>query len=111
MEKYLIYDFKDDYGREPIIRKAQNGTLICIFLTGGTWEPENENVVKIMKSYDKGKTWTEPTILFSHIATNVIELFIASSKYSVPSSDVGQFISNVESKFSNSNSNNILFRF
>lgn len=66
MEKYLIYDFNDDYGREPIIRKAKNGTLLCVFLTGGTWDPQNKNIVKIMKSYDDGKTWTEPTALFSH---------------------------------------------
>lgn len=71
MEKNLIYDFKDDYGREPIIRKANNGTLICVFLTGGTWEPENENVVKIMRSYNNGKTWTEPIILFSHHSRGV----------------------------------------
>lgn len=71
MEKYLIYDFKNDYGREPIIRKAKNGTLLCVFLTGGTWDPQNENVAKIMKSYDDGKTWTEPDVLFSHNSRGV----------------------------------------
>ena len=82
MEKYLIYDFNDDYGREPIIRKAKNGTLICIFLTGGTWEPQNKNVVKIMKSYDDGKTWTKPTILFSHHSRGVWspEMFLNNDK-------------------------------
>lgn len=59
MEKYLIYDFKSGYGREPIIRKTKNGTLLCICLSGGNWEPENANVIKIQKSFDDGKTWTE----------------------------------------------------
>ena len=49
MEKYLIYDFKSGYGREPIIRKTKNGTLLCICLSGGNWEPENANVIKIQK--------------------------------------------------------------
>ena len=55
MEKYLIHDFKESYGREPIIRKTKNGTLLCMCLSGGNWEPENANVVKIQKSYDDGK--------------------------------------------------------
>lgn len=82
MEKYLIYDFKDDYGREPIIRKVKNGTLMCVFLTGGTWDPQNKNVVKIMKSYDDGKTWTNPTVLFSHHSRGVwtTEMFLNDDK-------------------------------
>lgn len=66
MEKYLIHDFKKDYGREPIIRKTKNGTLLCVCLSGGTWDPQNANVVKILKSFDDGKTWSSPQILFSH---------------------------------------------
>lgn len=49
MEKSLIHDFKKSYGREPIIRKTKNGTLLCVCLSGGNWEPENANVVKIQK--------------------------------------------------------------
>lgn len=82
MEKYLVYDFGNDYGREPIIRKAQNGTLICVFLTGGTWEPQNENVTKVMRSYDDGKTWTKPETLFSHHSRGVWvpEMFLKEDK-------------------------------
>ena len=82
MEKYLIHDFKDSYGREPIIRKTKNGTLICICLSGGNWDPENENVVEIMKSYDNGKTWTKPKVLFSHHSRGVwsSEMFIDEDK-------------------------------
>ena len=63
MEKSLIHDFKKSYGREPIIRKTKNGTLLCVCLSGGNWEPENANVVKIQKSYDDGKTWSDPILL------------------------------------------------
>lgn len=82
MEKYLMIDFKDNYGREPVIRKTKNGTLLCIYLTGGTWEPENKNVVKIIKSCDDGKTWTEPIILFSHHSRGVWapEMFVNGDK-------------------------------
>lgn len=82
MEKYLINDFKDDYGREPVIRKTRNGVLLCVCLTGGNWDPENANVVKIQKSYDNGKTWSKPEILFSHHCRGVWapEMFIDDEK-------------------------------
>ena len=82
MEKYLIYDFKDDYGREPIIRKTKNGTLLCVCLSGGTWDPQNANVVKIQRSSDDGKTWSEPQVLFSHHSRGVwsSEIFVDNDK-------------------------------
>ena len=82
MEKYLIYDFKDDYGREPIIRKTKNGVLLCVCLSGGTWDPQNANVVKIQRSYDDGKSWSEPQILFSHHSRGVwaSEMFLYEDK-------------------------------
>ena len=82
MEKNLVCDFKESYGREPIIRKTKNGTLICVCLSGGNWDPENENVVEIMKSYDNGKTWSKPEILFSHHSRGVwaSEMFVDDEK-------------------------------
>lgn len=82
MEKYLIYDFKDDYGREPIIRKTKNGTLLCVCLSGGTWDPQNANVVKIQRSFDDGKTWSKPQVLFSHHSRGVwsSEIFVDNDK-------------------------------
>lgn len=82
MEKYLIYDFKSDYGREPIIRKTKNGVLLCVFLSGGNWDPENANVIKIQRSFDDGKTWTNPEVLFSHHSRGVwdSEMFVADEK-------------------------------
>ena len=84
MEKYTIINFagrenedpgltefyknEDNrcYGREPVIAKMANGTLVCILLSGGLTEPHNQNVVLYKKSYDDGATWTPAEVLFSH---------------------------------------------
>jgi len=67
MEKYLIYDFSHMHqAREPVLRKLRNGILICSFLTGGTTEPQNANVVMLSKSFDDGKMWTEPKTIAAH---------------------------------------------
>lgn len=65
MEKYLIAEF-EQYGREPIIRQMNDGTIICMSLTGGETEPRNDNYVGITRSYDRGKTWTKVEKLFAH---------------------------------------------
>ena len=65
MEKYLIAEF-EQYGREPIIRQMNDGTIICLSLTGGETEPRNDNFVGITRSYDRGKTWTKVEKLFAH---------------------------------------------
>ncbi|MDP4132926.1 MAG: sialidase family protein [Bacillota bacterium] len=54
------------YGREPVIAKMSNGTLVCIFLTGGPTEPHNKNIIFYKKSYDGGLTWGDSQVLFSH---------------------------------------------
>ncbi len=81
MEKYLIRDFAKtdiaatnlngrtfakDYGREPVLAKMPDGTLICIFTTGGPTEPHNENIVVCSKSTDDGKTWTDCGVMFKN---------------------------------------------
>jgi hypothetical protein len=75
MEKYLITDFakyRNDesldmkYGREPVIALMPNGNLICVITTGGPYEPHWDNFVVILRSYDGGKTWSDPQKLFSH---------------------------------------------
>lgn len=84
-EKYLICDFNNSYVREPVIRKMNNGTLICLLLTGGPYEPHNENVTKITKSYDNGKTWTKPEVLFSHPSRAAwsTELFVEDERSTI----------------------------
>ncbi len=70
MEKYLIAEF-ETYAREPILRKMPDGSLICMFLTGGPSEPYNENFVAVSRSFDDGKTWEEPQKLFDHESRGV----------------------------------------
>ncbi len=65
MEKYLITHF-DIHGREPILRRMKDGTLVCSFLTGGVHEPRNENVFTIARSFDDGRTWTKPEVIHKH---------------------------------------------
>ena len=65
MQRRLIYEF-ETYAREPILRRMPDGSLICLFLTGGPREPHNENATMISRSFDDGETWTEPEVLFSH---------------------------------------------
>lgn len=66
MKKTMICNFGEEYGREPVIAKMANGTLVCATLGGGPTEPHNENVVFYNKSYDDGETWTDIEVLFSH---------------------------------------------
>ena len=44
MEKHTIWNFGRQFAREPILRPMADGSLICLFLTGGPTEPHNENV-------------------------------------------------------------------
>ena len=77
MIRSLIYDYSSyknsekPYAREPVIALMPNGTLVCALVTGGPTEPHNDNFVTYHKSYDGGKTWTEPQILFSHAERGV----------------------------------------
>ena len=54
------------YGREPVLRRMPDGSLLSLIYTGGYKEPHPENVVAAVQSYDDGKTWSEPRVLFSH---------------------------------------------
>lgn len=65
MERYKIAEF-DRYGREPVLRIMPDHSLLCFFLTGGEKEPGNDNYTAVSRSYDGGKTWTEPEKVFSH---------------------------------------------
>lgn len=93
MEKYLIATL-EPYGREPILRRMRDGSLICTFLTGGAFEPSNENVIKIARSEDDGATWSEPQTVFSHhkrgcwcteVFTDCDHPFIVVQTYNAPS--------------------------
>lgn len=66
------------YGREPLIGKMKDGSLICFFLTGGPCEPHNQNVVVCSRSFDDGRTWTALETVFSHpyLGAWATELFL-----------------------------------
>jgi len=70
MKRTLIHEF-DSYAREPVLRRMPDGSLICLFVTGGPREPHNENVTMVARSFDDGDTWTEPEVLFSHARRGV----------------------------------------
>jgi len=65
------------YAREPVLRRMPDGSLFCVFLTGGTGEPQNENYAAATRSFDDGETWTKLAPLFKHSKRGVwaTELF------------------------------------
>lgn len=69
-KRTLIYDYSVKYGyaREPVFRRMPDGSFICVSLSGGPFEPQNNNVVLVTRSRDDGDTWSEPEVLFSHSA-------------------------------------------
>ena len=83
MEKHRIYTFgrpdtQGQFAREPVLRRMADGSLVCLFLTGGPTEPHNDNHVVISRSLDDGCTWSVPEPLFSHRGRAVwaTELFV-----------------------------------
>lgn len=83
MEKHRIYTFgrpdtQGQFAREPVLRRMADGSLVCLFLTGGPTEPHNDNHVVISLSLDDGCTWSVPEPLFSHRGRAVwaTELFV-----------------------------------
>lgn len=77
MEKRLIWDFGAQFAREPVLRRMPDGSLACLFLTGGPYEPHNQNVAMMSRSEDDGDTWSRPRTLFAHSRRGVwaTELF------------------------------------
>lgn len=70
------------FAREPVLAIMNNGTLVCTFLTGGVTEPWCDNVILIKRSYDKGETWSDAEILFSHSRYGLwcTEIFVDDEK-------------------------------
>lgn len=54
------------YAREPLLARMQDGSLICALYTGGRQEPDTNNVVAVIRSYDDGKSWSDPQVIFAH---------------------------------------------
>lgn len=64
-------------GREPILRRMPDGSLVCLIYSGGPTEPHDDNIVLISRSTDEGKNWSSPEVLFQHDTRGVwaTELF------------------------------------
>lgn len=83
-ENYKILNAEAEWGyaREPVIAPMPDGSLICTFLSGGQGEPDNKNVTLVVRSYDEGKTWTNPSVLFYHRSRGAYttEIFTSGSR-------------------------------
>jgi hypothetical protein len=51
--------------REPLLRRLPDGSLCCVFFTGGGGDGHIRNVVAAIRSDDDGKTWSDVEILAS----------------------------------------------
>jgi hypothetical protein len=49
--------------REPLLRRLPDGSLCCVFFTGGAGDGHIRNVVAAIRSDDDGKTWSDVEIL------------------------------------------------
>lgn len=66
MKTNLIWDFGSQFAREPILRPMPDGSLVCLFLTGGPTEPHNDNVLMLSRSTDGGDHWSAPREILRH---------------------------------------------
>ncbi|MFA9478094.1 exo-alpha-sialidase [Phycisphaerales bacterium AB-hyl4] len=81
----VIHNFGEGHfgsAREPVLRRMQDGSLLCFHYTGGPWEPHDENCIVRTISLDDGKTWSQPEVIFNHPrrATWGPELFAEDGK-------------------------------
>ena len=47
----------------PAIEYTRNGRLWCAFFSGGSKEPEPENLILLTTSHDSGITWSDPAVI------------------------------------------------
>ncbi len=59
------------FGREPVLRRMPDGSLVCLVYSGGPREPDDDNCCLITRSADDGATWSPPELLFDHPARAV----------------------------------------
>lgn len=59
------------HGREPVLRRMPDGSLVCLVYSGGPSEPHDDNVVLIVRSTDNGASWSQPEVLFRHATRGV----------------------------------------
>ncbi len=54
------------FGREPLLRRMKDGSLVCFIYSGGKREPSPDNLVLMTRSTDDGNTWSPPKVAFKH---------------------------------------------
>lgn len=70
------------HGREPVLQRMPDGSLVCLVYSGGPTEPHDDNVVLIVRSTDNGTTWSPPEVLHRHSTRGVwaTEIFTGASQ-------------------------------
>jgi len=61
----LIFQVNDTFTwlREPLLGRLPDGSLCCVFFTGGSHDGDLRNVVAAIRSDDDGESWSQPEIL------------------------------------------------
>ena len=54
----------DSLSCEPILRRMDNGNLLCVCQCGGVTEPSPDNRVYTFLSEDNGETWSKPVSIY-----------------------------------------------
>ena len=60
----LVMFHRDSLSCEPILRRVQNGELLCVSQCGDVTEPAPGNRVYVFHSGDNGETWSAPVSIW-----------------------------------------------
>ncbi len=72
VKEYTVFDGNRGWAKDgktfrlacaPVIAEADNGDLLCAWLTGSDNEPADDNCAVISRSTDGGETWSEPEFI------------------------------------------------
>ncbi len=64
MKTQLSMIHRDSLSCEPILRRTQDGALLCVSQCGDVTEPAPGNRVYAFRSEDEGKTWSAPVSVY-----------------------------------------------
>jgi hypothetical protein len=74
MKKEIIYVHRDTMACEAIVRRAPDGNLLLVCQCGDKTEPAPGNRVYTFKSYDDGKTWSKPALIYPDNGTTTFSV-------------------------------------
>jgi len=60
-----VFKVSEEYTwlREPLLRRLPDGSLCCVFFSGGRGDGDRRNLVAAIRSDDDGQTWSKPEVL------------------------------------------------